>query len=297
MSIQHLSTPITTGFGTTKYDTGWIVCNDWTNQHLGSTVGANLAHNLNIPISDLEIVVLISPDGTDGNSIIIGTHDYTDQVSGTITTGYNVHAVDDDNFIVQTGSSGIWYQQDASGAAASAANGWRYRVIVEIRRPTFVWIPDSWLPPTMIVEDVKAYNVAGGTFTQGADRTRDLNTVRYNTIAGASLAANQITLPPGTYEVIWSAPGYSVNSHFSLLYDTTGSAVLARGSAEFSSVVDGVTTRSLGNSVFTISVESVIEIRHRCVTTSGTTNGLGVQTTIATYDSIYSQIKLVRKDT
>lgn len=46
----------------------------------------------------------------------------------------------------------------------------------------------------------------GGTFTAGAWRTRDLNTVLTNTISGASLSNNQITLPAGKYYVEASAP-------------------------------------------------------------------------------------------
>ena len=63
------------------------------------------------------------------------------------------------------------------------------------------------------IRDEKAQNTAGGTFTSGAWRTRDLNTVKTNEITGASLAANQITLPAGTYWVEWSAPAYVVNQN------------------------------------------------------------------------------------
>ena len=50
------------------YDTGWVACSDWTNQHLGSTLGGNVVHNLNTPLRNLSVKVFISTDGTDDNS-------------------------------------------------------------------------------------------------------------------------------------------------------------------------------------------------------------------------------------
>lgn len=49
------------------------------------------------------------------------------------------------------------------------------------------------------VRDEKSNGTDGGTFTSGAWRTRDLNTVKTNEITGASLSNDQITLPAGTY--------------------------------------------------------------------------------------------------
>ncbi len=144
----------------------------------------------------------------------------------------------------------------------------------------------------MIVEDVKAFSAAGGTFTSGADQTRDLNTVQHNTIDGASLAVNQITLPAGTYEVDWSCPAFDVNNHFSWIYDTTGSAILLQGQASYTVNTTNVTTHSLGMGVFTITEESVLEVRHRCAVTSGNVNGFGVNTSISGFDSVYSQIRI-----
>ena len=146
----------------------------------------------------------------------------------------------------------------------------------------------------MIVEDVKAYNVAGGTFTQDAGQTRNLNTVQYNTIAGASLAANQITLPPGTYEVEWSCPAYRVSRHWTWVYDITGAAILIMGGAMYADNNYNGENISLGRGVFTLSIESVLELRHRCIMTV-TTEGFGVSSNTSGYNNVYSQIKIVRK--
>jgi hypothetical protein len=139
------------------------------------------------------------------------------------------------------------------------------------------------------VREVQAYNVDGGTFTSGADRTRVLNTVVTNTISGASLASNQIVLPAGTYDVEWSAPAKICNAHFSHLYDTTGAAKLLDGTTEFVNSAVPVVTRSLGRGRITLTVTSALEIRHRCQTTRNT-DGLGNQTTVSGYDSIYTDV-------
>ena len=145
----------------------------------------------------------------------------------------------------------------------------------------------------MHVQDVEAYNVDGGTFTEGADRTRVLNTVVLNTIVGASLASNQITLPAGTYDIQWVAPAYHIDRHWSWLYDTTGAATLLKGGATYASDATGVANASIGQGRFALTAESVLEIRHRC-TNGFATQGFGVATSVAGYDSIYTDV-VIRK--
>jgi len=64
-----------------------------------------------------------------------------------------------------------------------------------------------------IFEDQKADGTDGGTFTSGAWQTRVLNTTSHNTITGASLSANQITLPAGTYHISIVAAAVDVGVH------------------------------------------------------------------------------------
>ena len=63
------------------------------------------------------------------------------------------------------------------------------------------------------VYDLKASGESGGTFTSGAWRTRVLNTVGTNSIPGAMLDANQVTLPQGLYFAKGFAPCISVNNN------------------------------------------------------------------------------------
>jgi hypothetical protein len=124
--------------------------------------------------------------------------------------------------------------------------------------------------------------IAGGGATSGSPEVRTLNTVMLNEITGASLAANQITLPAGTYFIRASAPAYMVVQHKSRLYDTTGVAVLVHGTAERTATASGGSqTRSHIVGSFTLAVASVLEIQTR-VGTSYATTGYGVHASYGT---------------
>lgn len=72
-----------------------------------------------------------------------------------------------------------------------------------------------------------SYTGGGGTVTTSAHNTVTLNTMGLNTIPGASLSSNQLTLPAGTYEI--QAVGAFLNIARLELYDATNSAYLLRG--------------------------------------------------------------------
>ncbi len=140
---------------------------------------------------------------------------------------------------------------------------------------------------TMYAQDQKPSGTDGGTFTSGAWRTRMLNTEIVNTIAGASLASNQITLPAGTYRITATAPAHNVNKHKAMIYGVSGdTGNLMLGTSE--NTTDGyastglpTTTASKIDGVITLSNASVIELRHRCENSSsgtgmGTASGFGV---------------------
>jgi hypothetical protein len=66
--------------------------------------------------------------------------------------------------------------------------------------------------PILWVRDERGSGTSGGT-NVASGQTRTLNTVKKNTITGASLSSNVITLPAGTYRIQASAPGYQVGGH------------------------------------------------------------------------------------
>jgi hypothetical protein len=139
-----------------------------------------------------------------------------------------------------------------------------------------------------IVQETQASGTDGGTFTSGAWRTRTLNTTQINTIGGASLASNQVTLPAGTYRVTGSCSGFAVNAHMAAIYNVTNSAFLVYGSQEFVGSADGIITRSDINAVFTIAGTKVLEVRHRCQTTRAT-DGFGRSASFSV-PNIYAQM-------
>ncbi len=129
------------------------------------------------------------------------------------------------------------------------------------------------------VSDVKAQNTAGGTFTLGAWRTRDINTEDIDTGSNCSIAANQITLDAGTYECRIMCPAYRCVSHQARLYDNTGAAVLLLGTSVRSNSSAESTSYSFIIGRFTLAAESVLEVQHYCTGDSATI-GFGQQANI-----------------
>ena len=130
------------------------------------------------------------------------------------------------------------------------------------------------------VTDSKTSGTNGGTFTSGAWRTRDLNTIEDDPDSIVTLSSNQFTLGAGTYLIQWSAPVYRVNSHKTQLYDVTGATDLGKGSSEYSNNGDSVQTISVGSDVVTLTANNTFEIQHQCQTTvSG--DGFGVAASFA----------------
>jgi hypothetical protein len=150
----------------------------------------------------------------------------------------------------------------------------------------------SWAAPAgggatyAVFQDVKASG-AGGTFTNGAWRTRDLQTSQYNGITGCSLASNQITLAAGTYIVNAMAPASYVDQHQTRFYNITDSSTAIIGGNAYNGVTSAsLDTYSALQGGFTIAGSKVFELQHYATTTKngtgfGTNNGFGVGETYA----------------
>jgi len=149
------------------------------------------------------------------------------------------------------------------------------------------------------LRDEQTAGTAAGAFTSGAWRTRDINTVAVNRIAGASIASNQVTLPAGTYRVKGSAPTFDgavdVGTHHrARLYDTTGSAVLAIGQG---GAHDGTTARDrtlsdLITGEFTLSIQSVLELQHWTTASIQFGNAMNIDS----LNEVYSEIEIWKLD-
>ncbi len=135
--------------------------------------------------------------------------------------------------------------------------------------------------PYINIQDQKAQNTVGGSFTSGAWRTRVLNTTVSDTASISSLASNQVTLPAGTYRVFAQAPAYQVNGHQTRLQNITASTTLVTGTSQQSGGAQNNTTTSIVAGIFTLGVSSALEVQHQCATTNGT-NGFGVAANFTT---------------
>ena len=141
------------------------------------------------------------------------------------------------------------------------------------------------------VRDEKASGTQGGTFTSGDWRTRTLNTSLTNEISGASLSSNQIILPSGTYFIIASAVGYSVDSHKVRLRNITDSSDSLIGTAERVGTASDCQTKSFVIGRFTISAQKTFELQHRCNTTNST-YGFGVASGSYSVVEVYADVQI-----
>lgn len=145
----------------------------------------------------------------------------------------------------------------------------------------------------MLLRDEKASGTTGGASIAGV-QTRTLNTVSANTIAGASLSSNQITLPAGTYRITASAPAANVNNHQAYLYNVTDSAISMMGTSEQTTAIaatDWVATSSVVKGRIVLATSKVFELRHN---TGGVySSGLGVAASTGT--EVYSWIEILKE--
>lgn len=127
----------------------------------------------------------------------------------------------------------------------------------------------------LIVQDEKVSgSTAGGSAVAGKQQ-RDLNTVKVNTIVGASVSSNAITLPAGDYAVTAFAPAYKVNSHQISIYDETNSGVLAVGqSCAALSGNDSSESMATLIAVISLAVQTTMHLDHY-TQSSRSSDGLG----------------------
>ena len=118
-----------------------------------------------------------------------------------------------------------------------------------------------------IIADQKASG-AGGTFTAGAWRTRDLNTEIADPDGIVSIATNQFTLAAGSYLIEWIAPAWFVSLHQTRLYNVTDAAEVERGMGAYNSLAT-ITDTSSGCARTTIAGSKVFTIEHYCSVTAG----------------------------
>jgi hypothetical protein len=144
--------------------------------------------------------------------------------------------------------------------------------------------------PYLCIVDEKASGTSGGTFTSGAWRVRTLNTIRTNTIQGASLASDTITLPQGKYRISALCNAYQVAGHKAKLYNVTDSTDIIIGNNSWAGSGDSANTLSLIIGIFDLDSSKALQIQHRCNTTLAT-NGFGVALSFGVVE-VYAQVEV-----
>lgn len=126
--------------------------------------------------------------------------------------------------------------------------------------------------------DEKPSGTQGGSTTADTTITRVLNSVVTNTITGASLSANVITLPEGMYVIDGLCPSHRADGHKAHLYNVTDAVVAIQGQNSFSSNTNSVLTNAPVRGAFIVpSGGRDYEVRHYFRGGRATTGlGLGV---------------------
>lgn len=125
----------------------------------------------------------------------------------------------------------------------------------------------------MLLQHQLASGTDGGSAAAGVN-TRPLNTTAANTIAGASLTANQFTLPAGTFELDGIAAAYASNVNKAYFYNVT-SSLTYMGINQRAASTGGSGSLSRAQAFVVLAAPAVFELRHE-YQSSAPTNGLGV---------------------
>lgn len=160
--------------------------------------------------------------------------------------------------------------------------------------PTWATPASSGLSVTnnyLYVRDERTSGTSGGSTTSGATAARPLNTVVVNTISGASLSSNQVTLPAGTYYIKGSGPANIAGQHKLRLRNVTDSTYVLEGPSNYSGVgTAGVIQQTLATITgqITIAGTKVFELRHYVI--NGDTNGFGLAISQGT--EVYGELEI-----
>lgn len=151
-------------------------------------------------------------------------------------------------------------------------------------------LPAKLVPSHAVISDTKAANTAGGTFTSGAWRTRDLNTEDYDPDGIVSISSNQFTLQAGTYRISARAPGAGVAGHKALLYNVTDASNALIGSSEYPGTLSQSDSIIIG--LVTLTGAKSFEVRHWATATKAT-DGFGVASNVGVSE-VYTVVEITK---
>jgi hypothetical protein len=176
-----------------------------------------------------------------------------------------------------------------SGVDADTVDGIEGSVITE--NANAIALLNLAVGGVMILADQKPDTTSGGPSVVG-DNIRDLNTVIKNTISGASLSANRVQLPLGSYFILAMVPSYHSGQAKSYLFNYTDTLVEVTGSSSYSANGSNAAAVSTILDGFTIATTKQFELK---LTTVGAfaINGLGVASSSGLVE-VYSQVYIAK---
>lgn len=147
------------------------------------------------------------------------------------------------------------------------------------------------LTPMIHVREESAAGAGPATsVTQNTWVKRAFNTVRTNSVTGASLANGQITLPAGTYDYEGNAAGTGCAQHQARLVNVTDNIVASElGTTEYTD--SSITTRSVVTGRFVLASTKVFELQHRASSASGS---FGSSVSNFGSANVHAEIKLTK---
>ena len=150
----------------------------------------------------------------------------------------------------------------------------------------------SWgtVDQLFVAREEQTSGTAPGDFNNLAWRTRTINTVVHNSITGASLSSNKITLPAGKYLISARAPARNCNSHKARIYDVTNGTALLYGQSMYNTTTALNVINAEVNGVITLTGSTEISLEHRC----STSGYFGIENSFSVVE-VYSDIVIRKK--
>tara|TARA_R100001163_G_C5014858_1_gene159544 strand:+ start:78 stop:689 length:612 start_codon:yes stop_codon:yes gene_type:complete len=143
-----------------------------------------------------------------------------------------------------------------------------------------------------VIADVKSSGTAGGTFSTGNWRTRDLNTEIVDTDGIVSISSNQFTLQAGSYLINAISSAYKIHNTVLKLYNITDSSDTAFGMTGYIPNTTSNQTNIHLTTRFTISGAKVFELQQAGAGTENT-YGMGVNHSFGS--EIYTIIEIYKE--
>lgn len=140
------------------------------------------------------------------------------------------------------------------------------------------------------VWDEKSRGTNGGTFTKKTWQMRDLNQIDGDT-TNVSIANNQITVQPGTYDILVIAPAYKVHDHQVRLQNITDGVTEKYGSSERSN--SNTSGHSFLKHRLVLAAAKTFEVQHQCQSTNKG-DGLGFATGFTGNVEVYTQVEIIK---